>query len=187
MVWFYYAKKLLESKQVLEKLAHGINPIDGSNITTDQLLNNPQVIRHLFVLLNFLDSELEKQKKIKNRKRTKKVVLTLTPEQLEKVLLPKGPIGINEFAQAVNLVIDENISKKLSGAIINRMLNKIGVLSEEKINDSKTRTVVNDNSIAYGIESMESYYNGEPYQRVVFNDIGKEFLLKNIIIIMGLG
>lgn len=177
----------MESKQVLEKLAHGINPIDGSDITTDQLLNNPQVIRHLFVLLNFLDSELEKQKKIKNGKRTKKVVLTLTPEQLEKVLLPKGPIGINEFAQAVNLVIDENISKKLSGAIINRMLNKIGVLSEEKINDSKTRTVVNDNSIAYGIESMESYYNGEPYQRVVFNDIGKEFLLKNIINLMGLG
>ena len=43
-------------------------------------------------------------------------MLTITPEQLEKVVLPKGPIGINEFAQAVNLVIDENISKKLSGA-----------------------------------------------------------------------
>ena len=70
--------------------------------------------------------------------------------------------------------------------VINRKLKKIGVLSEEKINDNRKRTVVNDNSIAYGIESIESYYNGEAYQRVVFNDKGKEFLLKNIIDLMTL-
>lgn len=177
--------KLLESKQVLEKLGHGINPIDGSAIKSDHLLNNPHIIRHLFIILNFLDSELGKsKKKTNNRKRLKKVMLL--PEQLERVKLPKGLIGINEFAQAVNLVIDETVSKKLSGAAINRKLKKIGVLSEEKIDDNKTRTVVNDSSIAYGIESIESYYNGKPFKRVVFNEIGKEFLLKNIIDLMKL-
>lgn len=177
--------KLLESKQAIEKLAHGINPIDGSVIMADHLLSKPQIIRHLFVLLNFLDSELEKkQRKTSRRKRHNKVVLT--SEQLESVVLPKGPIGINEFARAVNLVIDESISKKLTGTAINRKLKEIGVLSEEKLENNKTRTVVNDNSIAYGIESMESYYNGEPYQRIVFNDLGKEFLMKNIINLMTL-
>ncbi|WP_391203058.1 hypothetical protein [Psychrobacillus sp. L4] len=177
--------KLLESKQVLEKLAHGINPIDGSAIVTDHLLNKPQVIRHLFTIINFLDSELEKKKKkIKNRKRPNKVVLSL--EQLESVVLPKGLIGINEFARAVNIVIDKEVSKKISGAAINRKLKQIGILSEEMISENKIRTVVNDNSIAYGIESIESYYNGEAYQRVVYNDIGKEFLLKNIIYLMAL-
>lgn len=175
--------KLLESKQVIEKLAHGINPIDGSAIVADHLLNKPQVIRHFFVLLNFLDSKLEKkQKKTSRRKRPNKVVLT--SEQLERVELPKGLIGINEFARAVNLVIDETVSKKLTGASINRKLKEIGVLSEEKINDNRKRTVVNSDSIAYGIESMEGFYNGEVYQRVVFNDIGKEFLLKNLIDLM---
>ncbi|MFJ5770260.1 hypothetical protein [Psychrobacillus sp. NPDC093180] len=172
--------KLLESKLVLENLAHGINPIDGSSIGADHLLNKPQVIRHLFVLLNFLDSEFEKtQRKRSKGKRPSKVVLTL--EQLERVELPEGLIGINEFARAVNVVIDETVSKKLSGAVINRKLKEIGVLSEEKLQDNKTRTVVNDNSIAYGIESIESYYNGRPYRRVVFNDLGKEFLMKNIV------
>ncbi|TQR05803.1 hypothetical protein [Psychrobacillus soli] len=175
--------KLLESKQAIEKLAYGINPIDGSAIVGDHLLNKPQVIRHFFVLLNFLDSELEKkQKKTSRRKRPNKVVLT--SEQLERVELPKGLIGINEFARAVNLVIDETVSKKLTGAAINKKLKEIGVLSEEKINDNRKRTVVNGNSIAYGIESMEGYYNGEAYERVVFNDIGKEFLMKNLIDLM---
>ncbi|WP_144512336.1 hypothetical protein [Bacillus sp. FJAT-22090] len=175
--------QLLESKQALEKLAHGINPIDESAIASDHLLNNPQVIRHLFVLLNFLDTELTKnQKKTNRRKRPNKVVLTA--EQVEKIVLPKGPISISEFAQAVNLVIDVTISKKLSGSVINRKLKKIGVLTEEKIDGNKTRTVVNDNSNAYGIESMEGYYNGKPYQRIVYNDLGKEFLLKHIISLM---
>lgn len=62
----------------------------------NHLLNKPQVIRHLFVLLNFLDSELEqKQKKRSKRKCPSKVVLTL--EQLERVELPEGLIGINEL------------------------------------------------------------------------------------------
>lgn len=170
---------------MLEKLAHGINPLDGLAITSDHLLNNPHVIRHLFTILNYLDSEPKKrQKKTNNRKRLNKFILT--PEQLERVELPKGLIGINEFAQAINLVIDETVSKKLSGAAINRKLKKIGVLSEAKIDDNKTRTVVNDTSIGYGIESIESYYNGEPYKRVVFNEIGKEFLVKNIIDLMKL-
>ncbi|MFJ8065657.1 hypothetical protein ACIQYS_13570 [Psychrobacillus sp. NPDC096426] len=98
--------------------------------------------------------------------------------------MPKGLIGINEFARAVNLVIDENVSKKLTGAAINRKLKEIGVLSEEKIHDNSKRTVVNGNSIAYGIEGIEGYYNREAYQRVVFNDIGKGIILKNLIDLM---
>lgn len=51
--------------------------------------------------------------------------MVLTIEQLERVVLSKGIIGINEFVQAVNLVIDEAVSKKLSGTAINRKLKKL--------------------------------------------------------------
>lgn len=63
---------------------------------------------------------------------------------------------------------------------INRQLKKMGILSEESLEDGKKRTIVNDNSKNYGIETVRKNYNGVEYDMVCFNDMGKQFLLDHL-------
>ncbi|MEH7237788.1 hypothetical protein [Bacillus sp. JJ1562] len=99
--------------------------------------------------------------------------------------MPSGNIGINVFAKAVNEVIDENNSKKVNGTVINKRLKALGILSEETTEKGNTRTITNDQSEGYGIESVTRHFNNREYQQIVFNEVGKQFLLDNLERIMG--
>lgn len=102
----------------------------------------------------------------------------------EQVTLPPGKIGINDFSKEINAVIDPTISKKITGTMINKKLKAIGILSEEVDENGHRVTITNDKSEGYGIESETRTFNGREYKKVVFNEVGKQFLLKNIKTLM---
>ncbi|HWL22254.1 MAG TPA: hypothetical protein VNR38_00640 [Ureibacillus sp.] len=110
----------------------------------------------------------------------KPITFVITEEQLANVKLPIGKIGINEFARAINKVINPQVSKKVTGQMINKKLKELGILSEIIDEDGKVNTITNENSEGYGIESITRNFNGREYQKVVYNDIGKEFLISHI-------
>lgn len=108
----------------------------------------------------------------------------ITAEEKEKVVLPEGKIGVNEFAHCINAVIDLNKSRRLTGVELNKQLKKMGILSEIELEDGKKRTTINEQSKDYGIETERRNFNGVDYEKVVFNDQGKKFLLENLEKIM---
>lgn len=174
-------ERLIESKSIIKALANGVNPINGAKISDDSFLHDPQIIRPLFYLSQYIEklpTSTIKKKKPKN--------FRITQDEKNRIVLPEGKIGINVFAKAVNEVIDENKSKKLTGVAINRRLKDLGILSEETTEDGKTRTITNDQSEGYGIETVKRQYNNREYNQVVFNEVGKQFLLDNLERIMGL-
>ncbi|MEH7130999.1 hypothetical protein V7103_22680, partial [Neobacillus drentensis] len=81
-------------------------------------------------------------------------------------------------------VIDTRIVKRKSGMKINKQLKIIGILSEEKTDDGRVRTITNEKSEGYGISSKVRYFDNRQYEQVVFNDIGKSFILENLERIM---
>jgi hypothetical protein len=168
--------KLIESKRIIQALANGINPLTGELVRVDSFLNDPTIIRPLFFLSQYLEKETNHSKN--NRKKPKS--FNITEEEMSRVVLPNGKIGVNDFAYAVNAVLNTTRSKKLNGAVINRKLKLLGILSEATDDEGKTRTVTNEKSEGYGIEFVSKVYNNREYQQVVFNDIGKKFLLHNI-------
>lgn len=170
-------KKLLESKRLIEKLANGENPITGIPIHDESFLNNPKILRSFYFLIDHISTQIEQNTlpPVKPKK------FVITEEQLENVKLPPGKIGINEFARAINKVIDPRISKKLTGQMINKKLKEIEILSEMVDEEGKTNTITNENSEGYGSESITKNFNGREYQKVVYNEVGKEFLLNNFM------
>lgn len=173
-------EKLIESKRIIQALANGVNPINGEQIREESFLNDPTIIRPLFFLSQYLDKETKSHRT--TNKKPKHFNITL--DEKNKVILPEGKVGVNEFAYAVNAVIDTTRSKKLNGAAINRKLKLLGILSEGKNIEGQTRTMINEKSEGYGIESVTKFYNDREYQQVVFNEAGKKFLLDNIEKIM---
>jgi hypothetical protein len=168
-----------EVKTLIENIAKGINPITGEQIAEIGLLNDALIIRCIHYLIELLQC-----KKRRSKKSRKKREFIITPEQKGLVAFPPGKIGIAAFSRCINDVLDSNISKKVTGVVINKKLKKLGIMGEEKTQDGHTRTITNNKSIEYGFESKRRSFNGSEYDQVLINDDGKKFLLDNIEMLM---
>jgi hypothetical protein len=178
-----YREKLVKAKEILQKMADGIDPLNGEPIEKNSFLHDPRMIRCLYFIQEVLGSAIEGNVRSGGMKPAE---FRITAEEKSRVLLPQGKIGVNEFAKCVNVVIDQDKSKRLSGVELNRSLKKMGVLDEQVLADGKTRTALNARSGTYGIEAEKRNFNGSEYEMILFNDEGKRFLLDNLETILGL-
>jgi hypothetical protein len=170
-------EKIIKAGEILNKMANGVNPVNGAPIDTDCFLQDPRIIRCLFFVQQVLNKVVEGS--INNGSR-KAAQFIITAAEKSKVRFLEGNIGINQFARCINSVIDLNRSRKITGVEINKQLKKMGILAEELLADGKKRTIVNESSYKYGIETEKRNYNGVEYDMVCFNDIGKKFLLDDL-------
>lgn len=178
-------EKIKKAKIVLDKMANGINPIDGSKIEQESFLNDPRIIRCLFYVNEILQMTVDDSLADKNINR-RKLPFIITEEEKQQAEFPQGNIGVNAFSQCINKVINPNTSKKLSGVELNRQLKKMGILAEEENPEGKKKTIVPPESMKYGINTELINYNGNEYEKVVFDSKGVSFLLDNLEKIMSL-
>lgn len=167
-------------KEVMQRMAQGINPFDGEIIQNDSILNDARTIRCLYFVAEVLDNIM----KGGYRGRYRALNFIITTEQKSKVVFPETKIGVNEFSRCVNACLNLSESKRVTGAELNKRLRKLGILGEEQTEEGKIRTVANEKSSQYGFEAEKRSYNGVEYDMVVINDVGKKYLLDNIDTIM---
>lgn len=169
-------EKLTKVKETIEKIASGINPLNGAKIEKGSFIYDDEVSGDLI----YAAQKLNKLIAWEHNKQLKNVLdFVISKEQMENIKLPDKKIGVNEFAKCVNQVIDTSISRKISGVEINKRLKEMGILGEEQ-EDKHKKTIVNDNSSKYGIEIEKRNFNGKEYEAIVFNEDGKKFLLDNL-------
>lgn len=174
-------EKIEKAKEIMYKVARGVNPLNGEQIQDDGLLKDAEILR----CLNFVSDVLDNITKGNYKNRNTPSQFVITPEQKCKIALPEEKIGVNGFAKCVNLCINQVESKKLLGVELNKRLKKLGVLAEENTENGKMRTITNEKSFQFGFEMAKKRFNGVEYDMVLINDIGKRYLLENLEVIMG--
>ncbi len=172
---------MIRAREILQKMANGVNPFNGKQIEESSFLHDARMIRCLYFVQDVLDRVIAGEL---TKGGAKGLPFSITAEEKNRVVLPDKGIGVNEFARCVNSVIDLQRSKKLSGMELNKQLKRMGILGEEKNEEGKTRTVVNERSTEFGIESEKRVFSGNEYEMILFNDKGKKFLLDNVEKIM---
>jgi hypothetical protein len=173
-------EKIQKAKEIIHKVANGVNPFSGEQILNDGLLKDAEMVRCFCFVSDVLDDIARGN--YKNRRNA--LGFVITPEQKYKIVLPEGKIGVNGFSKCINLCINQVESKRLTGVEINKRLKKMGILAEESTEEGKTRTITNEKSIQYGFEMVKKNFNGVEYDMVLINDIGKKYLLENLEVIM---
>lgn len=176
--------KIKKAKIVLDKMANGINPVDGTSITEDSFLNDPRIIRCLFFVNEILQRTIDGDLQDKGLDR-KKLPFIITAEEKARVQFPEEEIGVNTFAQCINKVINPNVSKKLTGLELNKGLKRMGILGELVDSEGKKKTIVPESSEKYGIHTLLVNYNGTEYDKVVFDNKAVRYLLENLESIIG--
>ncbi len=169
--------KIAKAKNVLLMIANGIDPTNAKRIETTEFLHDERIKRCFIYVAEILgrnirDAENDNKKFI------------MTDEERARVILPEGKIGVMQFVKCVNTFVDLSKSKKLTAVSLNKQLKRLGILSEQVTEKGNTRTVVNEKSKDYGIETETKVYKNRSYDMILFNDVGKKYLLDNLQAIM---
>lgn len=172
-------EKIEYTKNFIDKLANGINPLDDTQIPDGDLLNNIRISRCMFYVSDILRQVIENNgfKKATNDKN--KAPFSISDERLAEFQFSQEPIGISEFTKRINSLIDENIMKKLKITSITEWLVDTDILYNEISNNKKHKRVT-PKGASLGIS--ECIYQGQygEYKKLLYNENAQHFIINNI-------
>ena len=170
---------LERAKMYLEKLANGINPIDGSVIPDGDIVNHVRISRCFFYVSDVLRQVIENGG-VTAQERDRKAPFSLTLGQREAFEFSAIPIPISEIAKRINALSPNENMATLPYSAIRDWLMSLGMLDYALDGNGKkaVRPTPQGESIGIGLEARNGP-NG-PYFVVVYSLAAQHFILDNV-------
>lgn len=168
-------EKSIIAKDWILKLANGINPLDGSPIPEDDIVNNVHISRCLFYVAELLGTP-----QIKGNKKSKEYEneFYINPEDFDKVNIVERT-GIANFVREINQLIPENTRPISYGKILNWLIAN-GYLEEVEVDNFGKRKNPTPSGCAVGISAGLREGTKGQYWAVEYNSNAQRFILSNI-------
>ena len=99
-------EKLHHAKHYIDSLANGLNPLDGTPIPEQDIVNNVKISRCLFFVSDVLRKQLDGHEPKKVSEKDKKLFYITEEEKLQYVP-SKTPIPASGISYKVNEILDE--------------------------------------------------------------------------------
>lgn len=163
----------------MEKLANGIDPIDGSLIPEDDVVNNVRLSRCFFYVANVLRQVIDNGG-VTTRPRLQKVPFELPMEKRALFRFSDTPIPISEVVKRINALIDEETMKKLSYNTIRNWLFSLDMLEDTLDGEGKTVKIPTGRGEHVGIIREARMGPNGTYFVVVYDRAAQRFILDNL-------
>ena len=175
-------EKLQRTKEYMDKLAGGIDPISDTEMSGDAVLNNIRLSRCFFYVSDILRQVIENQGVVGRVPTVKQAALppfTLTDEQREQIEITKEPTMIKHFTERINGLIDITAMQKLKVTAFTSWLLEKGFLFEEIAGDKRRKKPTKaGQNIGIDSEFREGQYGS--YVAVLYNENAQRFLVDNL-------
>lgn len=180
-------EKIEYAKSFIDKLANGINPIDGTQIPEGDIVNNVRLSRCFFYVSDILRQVLENGglNAPQYLKRIKKLPFSLTEEQKSCLRASARSKSISEIADRLNELIDQEAMTKISAASISAWLVHVGFLEQIERNDGKKHKRPTPAGTDMGIVTEERNGQYGNYIVVLYPSNVQQFIFDNIDAIVG--
>lgn len=159
----------------VKKLANGINPIDGSVLSDNDIVNNVHVSRCLFYVCEVLENA-EKGKKSSGNQY--ELEFKLTQEDISRIFIAEK-CSISVFVKEINKVIPDNMAP-LKYSQVTQWLVRMGYLCETLKDDGHKTKAPTDLGNSIGISSELRNGSGGDYIAIVYNANAQRFILENL-------
>lgn len=170
-------EKIEYAKSFIDKLANGVNPLDGLQIKEDDIVNNVRISRCLFFVSDVLRQVVENGG---IKKKTAKIPFALTLEERTSFEYSDTPIPVSEITKRFNDLITNEDMKKISHINITEWLISIDMLYEMTKSDGKTTKRPTEHGMAIGITTeTRTGVKGE-YVVTVYDKKAQEFIVDNL-------
>lgn len=173
------------AKLYMDKLAQGIDPISGDEVSEDSALNNVRLARCFFYVSGVLQQLIDNGGVVGSK--PKKTEFTMNAQQAAQLRAADQPLRITEFADMVLAAVGREKMKRPNTKAITDWLIAKGFLTTQLGTDGKTHRIPTEKGIRLGIytESRQGQY-GE-YQAVYYAPSAQVFLLDHLTEILKLG
>ena len=167
----------------IDKMLKGINPVDGSDISGDSVINDVKVrncFKFILDVLGVYDEALEGVEDSK-RSHNKKTPFNLSINERLMIPITDERLRVSVFARKINTLIDGNTMKSLKSTAINKWLLRKGFLKIVTTKDGKEHKWPTEEGMSIGI-SKEKFFTKDNilYYSVLFDRNAQQFIADNI-------
>ncbi len=170
------------AKMYIDKLSNGINPLDNTNVSEDDIINNVRISRCFFYISNILRQVIENNGCISKTSGQKeyKNPFAIPADLSDKYIYSDIPITITEITNRINSLIDLNTTEKLKVRSITNWLVEEGLLEIIVDNGGKKRKSPTTQGDNLGIIlEWRSGPRGD-YFAVTYNINAQRFIIDNL-------
>ena len=174
-------EKIAYAKSFIDKLANGINPIDDTPIPEGDIANNVRLSRCFFYVSDILRQVIENGGTVVNQSaRVRKQEFCLTSGESARLLVSEKAVTVTEIANYLNSNINQETTKKITGASINDWLMSVGLLEIVKLQNGKQRKqpTVLGNEMGIFVDERNGQFG--QYYVVLFTSDAQQFIYDNI-------
>lgn len=146
-------EKIEYTKGFVDKLAEGINPIDGTPIAEGDLLNNVRISRCMYYVSDILRRVIENGG-IEGKKPAKRgrAPFALSDSARRGLIPVDEPLRISQVTSLINEKVDPETMKNLRSGVITRWLLGIGALEEVQLPSGKTTKLPTPQGRSLGLD-----------------------------------
>ena len=177
-------EKIKKAKEYIEQLANGINPLNGTEIPEDEVVNDVKISRCLFFVSGLLEELINCEKTRNCSAKGQKI----NPSQKRKFYISQEELCVSfdfsereisgsEIVNRINSLIDTDIMQKLKLKTINSWLLHMGLLEEEET-ERGIRKKPTEAGKELGIVQKQSFYSG--YLFTAYGKDAQHFIVDNI-------
>ncbi len=159
----------------INKLANGMNPIDGSIIPDCDIVNNVHISRCLFYVSQVLENS---GKRTLSRKKQYELEFKLDPEIASRVYITERT-GISMFVKEINKVIPDNM-QPLAASKVTQWLVSVGYLVEQQSSDGRKYKTPTELGTSIGMAAVWRDGTQGQYLAVSYDANAQHFILENL-------
>ncbi|MCL2663009.1 MAG: hypothetical protein FWE83_06720 [Oscillospiraceae bacterium] len=174
-------EKLFSSKECMDKLSNGIDPISDEVLPKDTVLNNVELLRHFFYVSDILRQVIENGGSVAKRAQSRSYLppFKLPIEQHSQIEITTTPVMIKHFTDRINSQIDEKTMRKLKVTAITGWLVSNGFLCEEIINEKKRKKPTEEGEkLGIYSENREGYFGN--YLAILYKESAQKQIVDNL-------
>ncbi len=179
--------KQKRAKMYIDMLANGINPLDNTPVSPDDVVRHPRIVKCLQYVSDIIQTSLDREATpaqetvpVKKRiKRVDKAPFWIPPEKREDFAFSDTPIQISEFTRQLNVMIDEEVMRKIGTASFTSWLMDMGMLCLYEI-DNQTITRPTEEGLAMGLLLEQCIGMQNAYYVILYSRQAQQMLLDNL-------
>lgn len=173
-------EKIAYARSYIQKLANGINPVTGQEVSEGDVINQVRVSRCLFYVSDILGQVVENGGISARKKKAHKLPFQLDYHARDAFQYSETPIPISEIARRINELIRPEEMTKLSYRHILEWLIELGLLELSTDAAGKVVRKPTKSGEDIGITTEHRQSPRGPYTVVVYSKAAQEFILDNL-------
>lgn len=169
-------EKIAYTKNFIDKLAGGINPLDGTPVAEGDLVKNVR-ISHCFQYVSEILGSIIENGGIGKAEKTKP--FAITAEQLARVEFSQAPISASELAKRLSSAVGDPGMKALSAVSMNKWLVKAGLMYTDE-SAGKARRLPTPKGREMGISTAQKTGRDGEYTAVLYGEKMQRYIASNV-------